>query len=197
MSPEGWADHSLTEVIFSTLPAFNVIDLARLDVLANSVGGKEHCWNFTELKGARLLMHRCENEWEGGAPTPKTERNVNWAVKAGKWYPRLCVPYFSTGNSDVFWWYPIYSDGCGSATMTSMIWWQTATTTAPSVRTPSICIFQPKRVIHKRCNISLWNHQFHKRGHKIAINLTSNNSCPPRPPTRKGTRSSSAEITTC
>lgn len=73
--------------------------------------------------------------------------------------------------------------------MTSMIWWQTATTITPSVHTPGICIFHPKRVIHKRCNISLWNHQFHERGHKIAINLTSNNSHPPRPPTHGNKRS--------
>lgn len=125
------------------------------------------------------------------------KRKAMWTIQARKWYPCLYVPYFSAGKGNIFWWYPIYSDGCSSATMTSMIWWQTATTIVPSVRTPGICIFQTKRVIHKRCNISLWNHQFHERRHKIAINLTSNNSHPSRPPTRKGTLSNSAEITTC
>lgn len=77
MPPEGWAGHSLTEVIFSTLPAFNVIDLARLDVLADSVASEEPYWNFTEPKGARLLMRRRENEqeeWEGGAPGKEQKR---------------------------------------------------------------------------------------------------------------------------
>lgn len=64
MSPEGCAARSLTEVIFSTLPAFNVIDPARLDVLANSVASEERRRNFTEANGARLLMRRRENEGE-------------------------------------------------------------------------------------------------------------------------------------
>lgn len=161
------------------------------------------CW-LTALQASSTAETETPNWKEHGywCAGAKMKRKRMWiydtrAVKAGKLYSHLCVSYFRTGNGDVFWWYPIYSDGCSSAMMTSMIWWQTATTTAPSVRTPGICIFQPKRVIHKRCNISLWNHQFHERGHKIAINLTSNNSHPPRPPTRKGALSSSAEITTC
>lgn len=98
MSPEGWADHSLIEVIFSTFPAFNVIDLAHLDVLANSVAGEE-CWcSVNEPVGARLLVRRF---WKR---TSRKEKEFEFTadVTAGKLYPRSCVPYFSAGNGNVF-----------------------------------------------------------------------------------------------
>lgn len=42
MSPEGWADHSITRVVFSpTLSAFNVIDLGCPDILQYTNSGLE------------------------------------------------------------------------------------------------------------------------------------------------------------
>lgn len=106
MSPEGWEGHSLTEVIFSTLPAFNVIDLARSPI-ETSLNRKDHVYWCVGVKTNK--RNEREEPPEKKRKEKKREKKEKKsaiystdAVKDVKWYPRLYVPYSSVWSGNVF-----------------------------------------------------------------------------------------------